>query len=79
MLRGAVDADGSVARTERGAGARAEFCVSSFRRDAAIIAPGLDLMHQPRIAPSSSWLGLFDDHGRDPALLLELNADFTVA
>jgi len=73
-----LTADGSVARTERGGGARAEFCVSSLRRDAAILAPGLDLMYQPRIAPSTSWLGLFDDKGRDRALLLETNVDFMI-
>src|SRR5450432_3408300 len=48
---GLVNADGSVARTERGGGARAELWVSSYRHDAALIAPGLDLMYLPRTAP----------------------------
>ena len=37
---------------------------------------GLALAYLPRDAPTSSWL--FDYKGRDPALLLEANADFMV-
>ena len=73
-----VTADGSVARTERGGGARAELWVSSYRHDAAIIAPGMDLMYLPRTAPSPSLLPPLDYKGRDPALLLEANADFMI-
>jgi len=68
--------DGSFLRAERALGARAEFCASSSRHQAAIIAPGLALAYLPRDAPTSSWL--FDYKGRDPALLLEANADFMV-
>ena len=73
-----LNPDGSVVRVERGAGARAEYCISSFRRDAAIIAPGMDLMYLPRTDPSRSWIPALDYGGRDPALLLEANADFMV-
>jgi hypothetical protein len=74
-----VTADGDLLRAERGGGVRAELPISSFGRNAAILAPGADVLYLPRVpAHSPTVFHLLDYHGRDAALMLAPNLDFTV-
>ena len=73
-----VNADGSVVRGERGGGARAELAVSTDRYNAALLAPGADLLYLPRAAADTSVIPVLAYKGRDPALLLDPSLEFMV-
>ena len=72
-------ADGSAVRLERGAGIRAELPITRFGPSAAFIAPGADVLYLPRAAPERTHIiPVLDYSGRDPAVVLVPNAEFTV-
>ena len=80
LLDGAriVSPDGTVLRGEHGGGIRVELMASSYKRDAALLSPGVALLYLPRTAAIPSPIPSFAYAGRDPGLLLEPNLDFMV-